>query len=186
MKRFLLLGAALAVVAAMGPQATSATPASEPAKFPYGVGANDVRPFRANLWTNTPLRRVLVQWSTNPGFSPLAGSDNVAVPAGRAGNLLYRLLHLTPTTTYFYRFADPHDPANTSRVGRFRTAPPTGAQVDVTFTFSGDQDGEVDPETGLPCRNNMESFDAVAAEDSDFYVNLGDTIYSDSECRTAP
>jgi len=40
MRRLLVLGAALTVVAALGLQTTtSAAPAAEPATFPYGVGA---------------------------------------------------------------------------------------------------------------------------------------------------
>jgi phosphodiesterase/alkaline phosphatase D-like protein len=186
MRRFLVLGAALVMVAALGLQTTSANPGAEPSKFPYGVGANDVRPARANLWTNTTLPRVLVQWASDAAFTHVLGSDNVPVSPTRDGNVLYRLLHLSSSTTYFYRFADPQNPADTSRVGTFRTAPKSKQDVDVTFTFSGDQDGEIDQSTGKPCFNNMESFDAINAENSDFYVNLGDTIYSDSDCRTSP
>jgi phosphodiesterase/alkaline phosphatase D-like protein len=187
MKRIVTLAAVLAVIGSLGlGGATSAAPQVEPAKFPYGVGANDVRPARANLWTNTTLPRVLIQWSTDSGFATLTGSANVAVSAGRDGNVFYRLLHLSPATTYFYRFADPANTSDTSRTGQLKTAPKATSDVDVTFTWSGDQDGEVNPETGQPCFNNMESFDPIAAENSDFYVNLGDTIYSDSRCRTSP
>ena len=183
MRRFLLVAAAMSVVAAMGLQTTQA---AEPAKFPYGVGANDVRPARANLWTKTTLQRVRVQWSTDPSFSTIAGSDTVSASSTRDRNVFYRVLHLVSSTEYFYRFVDPNNPSDMSRVGHFTTAPRPNDDVDVTFTFSGDQDGEIDSETGEPCFNELESFDAIAAEESDFYVNLGDTIYSDSSCRTSP
>jgi len=186
MRRRFTLVAVLAAIAAIGLQTTPAAHSAEPAKFPYGVGANDVRPARANLWTKTTLQRVRVQWSTDPGFSSIAGSDTVPVSTTRDGNVFYRALHLASSTEYFYRFVDPNNPGDTSRVGHFVTAPRPNDDVDVRFTFSGDQDGEIDAGTGQPCFNNMESFSHVANEESDFYVNLGDTIYSDSSCRAAP
>ena len=186
MRRLLTLGAVLAVLGLTMLPASTAAPSAEPSKFPLGVGSNDVRPGRANLWTNTTLQRVRVQWAADPGFTNVLGADTVSVSKTRDGNVFYRLLHLSAATTYYYRFADPSSPSDVSRVGTFRTAPRPNSDVDVTFTWSGDQDGEIDQGTGQPCFNNMESFDAINAENSDFYVNLGDTIYSDSRCRTSP
>ena len=55
-----------------------------------------------------------------------------------------------------------------------------------TFDVSGDQDGTINPSNGLPCYNTFKTFQTVQAENPAFYVNLGDTIYSDSKCKELP
>lgn len=53
--------------------------------------------------------------------------------------------------------------------------------MDVRFAFSGDSDGTL--VEGAPFFNKFETLDAAREEGLDFFVYLGDTIYSDSRLR---
>ena len=67
----------------------------------------------------------------------------------------------------------------------FETAPRPSAGSAVRFALSGDADAT--PGTnGKPAYNRYEVYGRMAAERNDFNVNLGDTIYSDSEVGGAP
>jgi alkaline phosphatase D len=156
---------------------------SDPGEFPYGVAAFDVKPTRANLWTYSDVAtRVRAEWSTDPGFGTIAGSTTFRMNASRGGVALRPVTGLTAGTTYYYRFVDKRNGA-LSRVGTFRTAPDPGADVAFTFEISGDQDGTIDPSTNQPCYNTFPTFQTVQNENPAFYIDLGDTIYSDSRCK---
>jgi len=71
-------------------------------------------------------------------------------------------------------------------VGTFRTAPSPSRTANLTFAYSGDQDGTLNPGTGRPCFNKFESFAQILTEAPAFFVNLGDTIYADSVCLPSP
>ncbi|MGL6278561.1 MAG: alkaline phosphatase D family protein, partial [Gaiella sp.] len=76
-----------------------------------------------------------------------------------------------------YRFQQGGAP---SPRGRFETAPAPGADVSVRFAYSGDADATAGAD-GKPGFNGFETYARMAAERNDFNVNIGDTIYSDSE-----
>ncbi|HCP61056.1 MAG TPA: hypothetical protein DIU14_01085 [Actinobacteria bacterium] len=113
----------------------------------------------------------------------------ILVSPDHDGTLLYKLSKLTPATTYYYKFAD-KGTGQQSRTGRFTTAPAADSNVGVTFTFSGDQDGTPNtttPSLTCPGEAGFKSFTSAMNEaGNQFYVNLGDTIYSDSSCLTTP
>jgi hypothetical protein len=150
------------------------------------VGANDVQSTSVNLWTYTILKKVEAEWSKKSSFHPLAGSATRPVTAANGHTVLVHVSHLVSQTRYFYRFVDPAHSNVASRVGTFTTAPKPTDDVSLTLAWSGDQDGTIDPATGKPCFNNFESFDAIPGNDPDLYLNLGDTIYADSECLKKP
>jgi alkaline phosphatase D len=187
MKRCIAAVSVVCLVLALGATASAGGPPPEPAAFPYGVGSNDVSATRALLWTETTASTVRVVWSTDPSFATHRHVAVVPVSPDHDGTLTYPLRDLTPATTYYYRFADPSTDTF-SRTGTFLTAPDPGTDASVTFAISGDQDGTIDQQTGQPCFNHFETFDAVrnAPLTPQFYVNLGDTIYSDSECLASP
>ncbi len=68
-----------------------------------------------------------------------------------------------------------------SETGSFRTAPVATAAASARFAFSGDSDGTL--LGGVPFFNDFEALDAARAEGLDFFVYLGDQIYSDSFVR---
>jgi alkaline phosphatase D len=180
-KRFGLAACAALLLIGILALPGSASASAEPAAFPAGVGADEVTPTSARLWTRTPAPAILAQWSTDPSFLSNMHSQPVPVSADHDGTAHTTVTSLTPATRYYYRFLVPR--AAHSRVGTFRTAPLPGADVPVTFAFSGDQDGSLDPNTNQPCFNHFESFTDAATHHPDFYVNLGDTIYGDANCE---
>ncbi len=184
MKRLLLpLFAALLLVGLAAAPSGAKGSKAEPGQFPYGVGAQDVRQTTAMLWTQTAASRIRAFWSTDPTFTDSVSKKSVDVPATHDGTLTVKITGLTPGTTYYYYFQEPIT-GQTSRIGTFRTPPLLSVNEPLRFAYSGDQDGTLDPDTGLPCYNNFDSFGTITAlEDPDFYVNLGDTIYSDFNCE---
>jgi len=161
--------------------ASLALPVGAAAKlaFTHGVASGDVTPFSAVLWTrvNEPSR-LKVKVSTDPGFAPAATLVRQVV-ARPEHDFTAKLLvfPLSPATRYHYHFVGPGGNV-TSEVGRFRTPPLPFVRQDVRFTFTGDTDGT--REHGVPAFNNFEVLDRIHEENGDFFVYLGDTIYSDS------
>jgi alkaline phosphatase D len=70
-------------------------------------------------------------------------------------------------------------------MGEFETAPVAGEGARVRFAISGDADATPGP-NGKPAFNSYGVYARMAAERNDFNINLGDTIYSDSEVGGAP
>jgi len=89
---------------------------------------------------------------------------------------------LRPGTRYRYSFAQG---ARVSPVGTFTTAPAASTSVPVRFAYSGDADATLGSD-GKPGFNRYEVYGRMAAERNTFNINLGDTIYSDSEVGGAP
>jgi alkaline phosphatase D len=172
-------------------------PAAEAAGqgFGLGVAAGDVTSSSAILWTRADTAGpVLLKLSRN---ARLVGCGAGGAPAGGA-NVLRRSLVAGPATDntvratvtglragtrYAYRFCGD---AATSRLGRFRTAPPLTAREPVAFAVSGDADGTIDPATNTPAYNRFEVYARMAAENNDFNVNLGDVMYSDTAVAGVP
>lgn len=166
----------VAVSAAPAPAAT--TP--DRVAFPNGVAVGEVTATAAVLWTRTDRpAAVKLEVFGNPSFRGrdvfhrtvrTAGSDDFTAHVEATG--------LSPDTTYFYRWRHGGETAPT---GTFRTAPGVGTAADVRFAYTGDSDGTL--VNGQPGFNNFEVLDAIRAEDPDFWVYLGDTIYADSGLR---
>ena len=172
------------------PAAHAASP-----QFGLGVTAGDVTSSSAILWTHVDAPGpVLLKLSRDPQLvscaagAPPAGGANVlrrSLTAAAASDNTVRttVTGLRAGTRYAYRFCRD---ALTSRLGRFRTAPPPAAQEPVEFAFTGDADGTIDPATGRPFYNNFEVYGRMAAEGNDFNVNLGDIMYSDTAVPGVP
>jgi alkaline phosphatase D len=184
----------LGVVVLVCPAAASA----EPAAFSSGVAAGDVSSTSAILWTRAQrsgtIRLTLAPASGLATCSPAAGPPTGPKPAGvvhrtlmaRAGadfSVRTTMRGLRPATRYFYRFCRR---TARSRLGVFKTAPPTTAKGPVRFAVTGDADGTIDPATGRPAYNRFEVYRRMVAENNDFNVNLGDVMYSDSAVAGVP
>jgi len=152
--------------------ATSATNASP--GFVYGVAAGEITATSAVLWTRAPRPGVVT-------FSLTANGQGVdgLVKARAADDLTVSVpVHrLRPGTRYSFRF---RQGSVSSAAGRFETAPAPTADAPIRFAFSGDADATPGA-NGKPGFNDFEVYGRMAAERNDFNVNLGDTIYSDSE-----
>ncbi|MGE5690753.1 MAG: alkaline phosphatase D family protein [Pseudomonadota bacterium] len=170
----------LLAVALVLPSAAPAAPS-----FPLGVAAGDVRPDGAILWT--AVARPGTVWAEVSADRRFRGmpAARLRMDTRRVGGIvaIRRVVALQPGRRYWYRF---RQRGATSPVGAFRTAPPLGSPATVRFAISGDADGARNPSTGRPGYNRFEVYARMAAAGNDFNVNLGDTIYSDSEISGLP
>jgi len=150
--------------------------------FPYGVAAGEVTATSAILWTRTSAAGTVWLDLLPPGAStPIR---TYTLRASRAGDSTVRrgVSGLEPGTLYDYRF---RQGSAQSELGSFVTAPSPVANAKVRFAISGDADA-TPAANGKPGFNRFQVYARMAAERNDFNINLGDTIYSDSEVGGAP
>jgi alkaline phosphatase D len=137
--------------------------------FGFGVAAGEVSSHSARLWTRADA----------PGKVVLhVGKRTFALTAGTADDLTVQRVvgALKPNRRYTYWFTQG---GHRSAKGRFRTAPPPGRRATIRFAFSGDADA-------LGDYNLFQVYGRMAGERNAFNINVGDTIYSDSEVPGAP
>ncbi len=174
MRRLAVL-AASALLAFAVVSADAATPG-----FRYGVAAGEITSTSAILWTRAPFRgRVCLL------FKPRAIPSSCIWQQARTENDLIIQVGiggLQPGTRYTYFF---RQGARESAAGSFITAPPPTASATIRFAVSGDADATPGA-SGKPGFNRFQTYARMAAERNDFNINLGDTIYSDSEVGGAP
>jgi phosphodiesterase/alkaline phosphatase D-like protein len=148
--------------------------------FPDGVASGDVTSNRAVLWTrSTVATNIKVEVFDNAALQPpKVFQGKLKTSAARDNTVKIDATGLKPDTQYWYQF---RKDADASATGTFKTAPNPNSPADVKFTYSGDSDpfkvGGVNP------FNNWETLNAARNENGDFFVYLGDTIYSDSSFR---
>ena len=174
MRRALIV-AAIAALAAVSVQAQGATPS-----FRYGVAAGEVTATSAILWTRAPA-------AGNVRLVVRLGPEVVAarvLQATSASDLTVqsRITGLRPGRRYTYLFTRGR---RVSESGTFSTAPSSTAGRRVRFAIAGDADATPTESGGLAF-NRFQIYARMAAERNDFNINLGDTIYSDSEVDGAP
>ena len=170
-----LVSVALVVLALAAISADAASPG-----FRYGVSAGDVTSTSAILWTRAPQTgKVGLVVSTRKSVNLGVAYSSVAREA-RDRTISIKVL-LEPGTRYWYRF-DQHGVE--SAVGTFETAPASASAANVRFAISGDADATPGA-NGKPGFNRFEVYARMAMERNDFNINLGDTIYSDSEVAGA-
>jgi phosphodiesterase/alkaline phosphatase D-like protein len=158
-----------------------ASAAGATAGFSFGVAAGEVTATSAKLWTraDAPGRVTL---RVKRGARVVRRYNATASPADD-NTVRVRVRHLRPGTRYRYAF---YMGGNASEAGRFETPPRGDRRREVRFAFSGDADGSPAPGASTPFYNNFEVYGRMRAERNDFNVNLGDTIYSDSEIAGLP
>jgi len=149
--------------------------------FPYGVAAGDVTSTSAILWTRAPRAgRVELMVSTRKSMN--LGVEYSGVARNANDRTASIKVFVEPGKLYWYRFEQGEVE---SPVGMFETAPSPTAAVNVRFAISGDADATPGA-NGKPGFNRFQVYARMAAERNDFNINLGDTIYSDSEVGGAP
>jgi alkaline phosphatase D len=160
------------VLAALVP----ATPAAA-AGFTYGVASGDVSARSAKVWTRAD-KTGKVTLLLAAGKAKLRKRATGTATAAHDQTLTLSLRKLKPATAYRYAFKQG---SKRSGVGRFRTAPGPKANARVRFAWSGDADAQPLQPGGPPFWNTFGVYSRMAKEGNAFNVNLGDTIYSDSE-----
>lgn len=146
--------------------------------FPGGVAAGDVSKSTALLWTRTSgAGTVVAEVATDRRFFDVARVVKGKAKADRDFTVELRVKRLDPGEHYFYRFLGPGD--SRSKIGQFDTAAAPKDTGVTRFVYSGDSDGTVT--AGESFRDEVAaSASGMAGQKADFFVYLGDTIYSDS------
>jgi alkaline phosphatase D len=178
MRRLLLAGLAAVVLA----PAAHADPG-----FRYGVASGEITSTSAILWTrsNEPGPVRLLVWASSRKGMPVATLDLRAVR--ERDFVVQRRIHgLAPNRPYAYSFLVKVGRITIAAPGEFRTAPAPGQAATIRFAITGDADGARNPKTGKPAYNLFQVYGRMAAERNHFNINLGDTIYSDSEVAGVP
>ncbi|WP_437314214.1 alkaline phosphatase D family protein [Sorangium sp. So ce385] len=161
------------------------------AYFPQSVASGDPRPDSVVLWTrlvdsqqtaDVSLALVvaldeaftqLVTLTPTSSSAATVGSTSTRLPVVARAEFDHcvkvKVSGLSPGTTYYYRFYyTTGDGCVSSRVGRTRTAPAPDADVPVRFAFVSCQDY---------VGRYYNAYAALAREQLDFVVHLGDYIY---------
>jgi alkaline phosphatase D len=171
-KRQVGLAAAVAAILAMLPATASA------AKFQYGVASAEASSSSIVLWTRAPATgKVQVDVAQNPAFRK-AATRTTSATASHDNTVRVKVTGLKPGSRYYYRF---RQGKSKSATGTFGTAPKSSSAGAFSFSFSGDADAQRAPGQTNPFYNNFEAYGSMAKERNAFNINLGDTIYSDSE-----
>jgi alkaline phosphatase D len=175
----------LAVLAAVATLVAVASADAASPGFRFGVAAGEITETSAVVWTRAPRSGPVDLTFARIRRDPrLVGT--VRTTAANDLTVSWPLRGLQPGARYWFRFFQGD---RSSATGTFVTAPRTSATV--RFAVSGDADATAGP-NGKPGFNRFEVYGRMAAEKNDFNINLGDTIYSDSElagaavARTAP
>ena len=159
--------------------ALALVPASASATFSYGVQASEVTSTSAVLWAHPDSSgAVTAEVANSKKFSPLTMVIPATASAADDNTVQVTASGLKVNHNYYYRFKQGTD---ISALGKFRTAPPDTASATIKFGITGDADAEPDPMTLQPFYNNFEVYNAMEKEKNRFNINLGDTIYSDTE-----
>jgi alkaline phosphatase D len=150
--------------------------ATPPTVFTHGVSSGEVTQTSAVLWTRVDRETpVQVEISTDPGFKSPEFKQTELARAANDLTVKVTATDLRPGQLYFYRWR--HGSA-VSEVGTFKTAPAATTAQTIRFAWTGDSDpAEI---RGERVFGDWLTLEAARAENLDFFVYLGDTIYSDS------
>jgi len=160
--------------------AVAALPATASARgFSSGVASAEVDDASALLWTraDTP-GRVTLTMARDARLRRGVTTRRLRARAGTDNTVQTKVRRLRPDTRYFFRFS--RRSARSDR-GAFRTAPKPGSTKAVEFAWTGDSDPVIDPQTRRLRFGPFDVFRRMAREGNAFNVNLGDTIYSDTD-----
>jgi alkaline phosphatase D len=170
-----------AVVAAVTAGAALVPSSALAAKgFTYGVTAAEVSSNSAVVWARPDKAGTYVAHvATDKKFKHQVRAATVKSTTGNDLTIQTKFRGLKPNKTYYYRFTGKG--GKVSDTGKVRTAPGAKQKVNVNFAYSGDADAQKAAGASTPFFGNFGVYGAMAKMKNLFNINLGDTIYSDSE-----
>jgi alkaline phosphatase D len=169
--------------------------------LPQGIAVGDVSSSSALLWVRTGgPATVQIEWATPALWENVSNLATVIAPVSRTKplsataetdyTLSIPLEGLSAATRYRYHIlakqaGDSKDQASATLVaqGEFSTLPDAKTSVPITFAWSGDLGGQE------RCRQGPDGypiFNVMGRQRLDFFLFLGDTIYSDNPCPSPP
>jgi alkaline phosphatase D len=175
-RQFVAAAGTAAAAAILAPEALGqrrAAPLARGGRFSEGVMSGEPTPGGITLWSR--LHDVDGSVSANlevardREFRRVVATKRVATSGARGHALKARVTGLRAHEQYFYRFSTR---TTDGPVGRFRTALPADSRQPVRFAFWSCQDFT---------HGFYNAHDAMADDDLDFVLCLGDYIYAESE-----
>ena len=172
-----------------------------PEILPQGIAVGEVTAQGALLWTRTDGPAMIqVEYAPPSVWEKVAGMATAVAPVARTARLettaetdytvAIPLEGLVPATRYRYHLlvgrateARNHVEARLAARGEFTTLPDVGTPAPVRFAWSGDLGGQHRCRQGA---GGYPIFDVLRKQDLDFFLFLGDTIYSDDVCPAPP
>ena len=134
-----------------------------------GYTSGEVTPDSAIVWLRAvPGCRGVIQYGKDPVLGGFAASEEFSPRSESDFTAQVVLRDLDPDATYYYRAQVAGK--KPGPIARFKTAPRPEDAAKVSFCFSGDTRESYKPFTIM---------DAVRAQQPDFFLHLGDTIYAD-------
>jgi alkaline phosphatase D len=141
-------------------------------RFSEGVMSGEPTPSAITLWTRAVDLEgkvsIDLEVATDRNFRHVVAHKRLATSAAVNHNVKTRVTGLKPHEQYYYRFATA---TKDGPVGRFRTALPADSLQPVRFAFWSCQDYT---------HGYYNAHEALAREDLDFVICLGDYIYDES------
>ncbi len=142
-------------------------------RFPQSLMSGDPQPGSMILWTRVqpanpqPDTSALVayQVSATPDFKGMVAGGTFTTTAETDYTVRIKLVGLVPSTRYYYRFI--YD-RTVSKTGRIKSAPSLNSAAEIKFGYISCQDYT---------NGYYGALTALAQEDLDFVVHLGDYIY---------
>ena len=169
-------------LAAVGLVALTAPSAASARGFHYGVTAAEITSKSALVWARPDKAgSYTAQASTNRHFTSGLKTKHVKATKARDLTVQTSFKRLKPNRRYYYRFVGKG--GKKSDTGRFHTAPSPRSKATIKFAWSGDEDAQPAAGSAKPFFGPMTAFATMAKEKNLFSINLGDTIYSDSEVQ---
>ncbi|MDI3463972.1 MAG: hypothetical protein OJF50_002793 [Nitrospira sp.] len=169
--------------------------------LPQGIAVGDVSSQSALLWLRTDgPASVQIEWATVSRWeraskfatvvAPVSRTESIMTTAETDYTLIIPLEGLSPATRYRYHVlvgsADQTArrlSASLAAMGEFTTLPDDKTSAAVTFAWSGDLGGQGRCRRGV---GGYPIFDVIHRQQVDFFLFLGDTIYSDNPCPSPP
>ena len=165
--------------------------------LPQGVAVGDVTSQSALLWFRTEgPQAVQIEWASVAAWELMSKMATIRSPAARTAvfvtsadrdyTLTIPLDGLASATRYRYHVLVGQaqgEALTLAARGEFRTLPDAANSVPVTFAWSGDLGGQG------RCRRGVAGypiFDVMRAQQLDFFLFLGDTMYADYLCPSPP
>ncbi len=175
-REFLAAGAAAGAAVAVPPLVNhgaiaraAKVPVARDGRFRHGVAAGFTNHRAVTLWTRvSELDRtstLRLEVARDKHFKKVVESRRVRARENQDFTVHERVGGLKPHRQYYYRFETRN---RRSRVGRFRTLPPPDSKTPIKIAYLSCQDWEA---------GYYNAHAALAKEDIDLYVFLGDYIY---------
>lgn len=169
--------------------------------LPQGVAVGDGTAQSVLLWVRTDgPATVQVEWAPPSVWETISKMATAVAPVSRTPRMItgsetdytvtIPLEGLVPATRYRYHVlvgraegAKNHIEAKPAARGEFSTLPDAKASIPITFAWSGDLGGQGRCRQGA---GGYPIFDVMRRQSLDFFLFLGDTIYSDNSCPAPP